>query len=279
MATQTRAKFGYLNYEAMLLNIAQETDPKRKLDAYDLNFTPDTKECYIIAPDLTPWSIKSKVYTFDNINLAVEQLNQNNDTYAGQIIAIKSNEKYYGYIVNPASGGWSVSPLSEQIGEIDYNTIGNRPIKNIYGEIEKPVIVSDLNNGIYTINGQYQISPDINTILSSATNHIVIVEHGADTIHIKRITADDITDYSIANNTTTISKIVTSDFLQENGYITAEEVDIKIAALDAVSRSEVTEYIKETVLANLDNIIDEKIDTKLDEKIIAVDNTEIEALF
>lgn len=40
----TRAKFGYLTYKDMVAKIAD-----KKLDEYDICYTKDTHECYIIS--------------------------------------------------------------------------------------------------------------------------------------------------------------------------------------------------------------------------------------
>ena len=194
MASKSRAKFGYLTYEKMLEKIEAGL-----LDAYDVNFSPDTKECYVIDPDLKPWAVKSKVYTFDSVEDALEQLNHNSDTYNGQVVAIKHDDKYFGYIVNPASGGFSVTPLSEHVAPIDYNNLGNKPIINVVGEFGNPIIISELANGVYVITGQYQIAPEIQTTYSSTANNIFVIEKTDTQIYIKRITAKEIKTYSIVD--------------------------------------------------------------------------------
>lgn len=279
MDLQKRAKFGFLPYDAMIENLKGETDLKKKLDAYDINFTPDTKECYVISTDLTPYPIKSKVYVYDSVESAVEQLNINIDTYAGQIVAVQVNEKYYGYIVNPASGGWSITPLCDHIGKIDYDTLGNRPIKNLYGEMGNPVTVSDLNDGVYIINGQYQISPSVPTLFSSSANNIFVVSKDDTGTYINRISAKDVTKYSIAGDIVTESRTVTIDFLTENGYVTTDYVNEQIAALEIVTKNDLDKYITNTLLENLESIIDQKIDIALDECLIVASDADIEALF
>jgi len=277
MATQTRAKFGYLNYEAMLINISQETNPKKKLDAYDLNFTPDTRECYIIAPDLTPWAIKSKVYTFTSVESAIEQLRQNTDTYPGQIIAIQVAEKYRGYIVNAVSDGWEVSPLSEHAEDIDYDTLGNKPIINLIGTLDNPIVAEELESGIYKIKGQYTISCQLETVFLSASDTLLIIKHEENQTSIKKITADEITDYSIKDDGFSISTVITSDFIK--GYATKDYVDNKIAALDVITRDEVESYIQQAVNNVFDSTLDKGIDQKLDEKLQNVGESEIDTLF
>lgn len=262
--SQTRAKFAYLKYESMLSNLSDETlDPKKKLNAYDINFTPDTKECYIISPDLIPWAINSKVYTFDSIESANEQLNQNTDTYSGQIIAIQYDEKYFGYIVNKNVDGYYVSPLNEYPDEINYDKLGNRPIINLIGTLDEPIMVSDLDTGIYKIKGQYKVSNLEETTYLSASDTLFIVNNQKDTISIKKVTIDDIVDYVITNETLMVNKYITEDFLKEKKYVDSDYVDTKTETVKLLLEDELKKYIVETI----DSVMGESLDKKIDERI------------
>ena len=53
----TRAKFGFLAYDDMLSRIAEGT-----LDQYDIVFSKDTKQVFIINENLEPIAMHSKVY-------------------------------------------------------------------------------------------------------------------------------------------------------------------------------------------------------------------------
>ena len=262
--SQTRAKFAYLKYESMLSNLSDETlDPKKKLNAYDINFTPDTKECYIISPDLIPWAINSKVYTFDSIESVNEQLNQNTDTYSGQIIAIQYDEKYFGYIVNKNVDGYYVSPLNEYPDEINYDKLGNRPIINLIGTLDEPIMVSDLDTGIYKIKGQYKVSNLEETTYLSASDTLFIVNSQKDTISIKKVTIDDIVDYVITNETLMVNKYITEDFLKEKKYVDSDYVDTKTETVKLLLEDELKKYIVETI----DSVMGESLDKKIDERI------------
>ena len=277
---QTRAKFAYLKYESMMLNLKDETlDSKKRLNAYDINFAPDTKECYVIAPDLTPWAIKSKVYTFDSIESANEKLNQNTDTYVGQVIAILYGNKYQGYIVNEDDNGkFYASPLYES-SNINYDELGNRPIINLVGTLDEPIMVSDLETGVYKIKGQYKITDLEETIYLSASNTLFIVQKDTNVINIKKITSDDITDYSIIGDSFVSNIYITDKYLEENGYTTVSYVDSKVEAAKVLLEEELKIYISGMVESAMNDKLDEKIDEKINDYIQPTDNEQITNLF
>lgn len=277
---QTRAKFAYLKYESMMLNLKDETlDSKKRLNAYDINFAPDTKECYVIAPDLTPWAIKSKVYTFDSIESANEKLNQNTDTYVGQVIAILYGNKYQGYIVNEDDNGkFYASPLYES-SNINYDELGNRPIINLVGTLDEPIMVSDLETGVYKIKGQYKITDLEETIYLSASNTLFIVQKDTNVINIKKITSDDITDYSIIGDSFVSNIYITDKYLEENGYTTVSYVDSKVEAAKVLLEEELKIYISGMVESVMNDKLDEKIDEKINDYIQPTDNEQITNLF
>ena len=90
-----RAKYGYMSSASIPLKIQSG-----EIDAYDIIYTTDTHESYVISPDLEPWAVRSKIYVFDSVENANTLLNVNTDTYIGQIVSILVDDKYKGYIVN-----------------------------------------------------------------------------------------------------------------------------------------------------------------------------------
>ena len=149
MSVDSRTKFVYLSYDDITASIGNGV-----LDGYDMCITKDTHEFYIIKEDLTPFAIKSKVYVFNSIDEAVQILNQNTDTYVGQIVSILVDDKYKGHIVNRDSDGkYYVSKLTE-------GDIPESGVVYIKGTLDNKIIVSELGEGTYSIEGQYQIVPD-----------------------------------------------------------------------------------------------------------------------
>ena len=269
-----RAKFGYLTYDDMLIKIQDNI-----LDGYDICYTKDTNECYIIRENFTPSPIRSRVYIFQNESDAITQLNQNTDTYNGQIVSILCGDRYQGYIVNTTNGSFTVSPLNKITESIDYNTLGNRPIVNFVGTLDKPIIVSDLNDGIYNIKGQYKISDLIDTIYLSASNVIFTVRKDADKTFIKSITSNNISDFCISNGSISSHEYITDQYLKDNNYVTAEYVEVKIQALQQSIEEDVKQYVSTIVNEQMGTVLDEKIEAKINEAIEPVESTDINSLF
>ena len=219
--TEAKIKFGYLSYDEMLTRI-----DTGELNEYDVIYSKDRLTTFVISEELKPIEIRSRVYVYDSIVEAESALNTAIDTYIGQIVSIKYNDKYRGYIVNQNIKGFYVTPLDKHPDIIDYNTLGNRPIVNLTGTLDIPIVVSELNSGLYLIKGQYTISDDISTVYLSASGALFSVEKTSSAVYIKKITSTEITDYTVTDVTKSYSYI-TKEFLEENGYTTTSYVDEK----------------------------------------------------
>lgn len=268
-----RAKFFYINRDEI-----EKLIEKGKIDANDIVYTKDSHENIFIGSDLSINPVRSKVYCYEDVNSAIEDLNNASDTYEGQIVSIKTDNKYKGYIVNKIDKNYTVTLLST-LENIDYNTLGNRPITNLTGSLSEPVIVSELDNGVYSISGQYKIFSSIETIFSSSVNHIFLVEKTESEIYVRDISARKIISYSSIEGEIKQKEILTSNYLKENGYITSNEVDTKLQALDILTKTEAQSYIEDTVSKYLDKVLDSTIDQKLNNMIVEVDDSAIDDMF
>ena len=253
-----RAKWAYLSYDSIQTKINEGV-----LDAYDIIYTKDSHENVIISPDLEIWSVRSRIYVFDSVEEANTQLNANTDTYIGQIVAILCNDTYRGYIVNSVDGQFTVTPLWENPEQIDYNALGNRPIVNLEGTLGNTIIVDELDNGIYNIKGQYKIDSSDITLNISANEILFMVEKSDDSIKIKQISHDNITDYLVLDGVITSDTYITSEYLSQCDYATKEYVDIKIAALQESINNDVQKYIADIVDEQLGIVLDEKIENSM----------------
>ena len=271
--TNTRAKFGYLNYDSMIEKISNGV-----FDTNDIVFGKDTHETYIISEDSTPIPMKSKVYVFDSVADANTALNTNTDTYKGQIISILNNDKYSAYIVNQDPNGvYFATVLSAD--NIDYNTLGNRPIENLVGTLDSPIMISNLDTGMYKVKGQYKISStDITTYLST-DGDLFIIEVSATEKFIKRFTKDTIQDYVISDSGVEKKVYVTDKYLIDNGYSTTSYVDSKFTAFEETIRHDIQTYVEQTVEQVIEQKVDEIIDAKLDERIKGSTDEEVQNFF
>ena len=271
MANYTnRSKFIYSNYDEIQTGINNGS-----LDAFDIVYTKDTHENIVIAPDYSAISIKSKIYRFIDVASAEEFLNSASDTYEGQIVSIIFEGYYCAYIVNRRiNGKFYVTPLSVYSGVVDYNTLGNRPINNLSGTIDKPIDIAILDTGQYKIQGKYKIGE---TTYVSANSNIFLIEHSDENTHIKKISANDIIDYIVdINGQVTSSVVPTTEWLASQGYVTEQYVDLKIAALEFITKEEIEEYVSNIVLQNIDATVNTRIDQIINERFSTV--TEREAL-
>jgi hypothetical protein len=277
MANELRVKFGYLYYDEIPTRIENGD-----IDVNDIIFTRDTHETLIISEDLSLVPMRSKVYVFNSVSDANTALNTNTDTYKGQIISILNNDKYSAYIVNQDPNGvYFTTALSAE--NIDYNTLGNRPIENLVGTLDSPIMISNLDIGMYKVKGQYKISAtDITTYLSTDGDLFIIGESDTGKI-IKRFTKDTIQDYVISDNGIEKTTYVTDKYLLDNGYSTTTYVDSKLSAFEETIRQDIQTYVEQTVEQvieqKVDAIIDERLDAKLDERIKGSTDEEVQNFF
>ena len=279
MAEQTnRVKYAYLDYSEI-----QNRIDNGEIDEYDVVFTKDTHEQYLIKDDLSLLNIKSRIYRFDNVKLAKEYLNSNSDTYEGQIVAITDNDLgvYHGYIVNRSGEEYTVTSLADSGNQIDYNSLAHRPVINKSGTLVDPLIVGNLDNGLYSVSGEYKIFSEYPTVFSSSINHLFVVDKEDDKIYVKDVSAKKITTYILSDEQVETQDIVTTDYLDKNKYITENDFDAKIEALNFITRNEISDYVKQITTEYLDQNIDKTVDEKIEEKLesMVVDDSEIENLF
>lgn len=273
-----RVKYAYLNYADISKRIENGD-----IDEYDVIFTKDTHEQYLIKDDLSLLNIKSRIYRFDSIESAKESLNSNSDTYKGQIVAIADNDLgvYHGYIVNRVDEEYTVTSLSDSGTSVDYNALAHRPVVNKTGTLANPLVVGDLENGLYSVSGEYKLFDEYPTIFSSSINHLFLVEKSETESYVKDISAKEVITYSLINGKVTRSELLTQQYLSDNHYVTENDFDAKIAALDYITKVDASEYVKQITTEYLNENLGNIIATKIDEKIstLVVDDTEIEKLF
>ena len=273
----TRAKWAYLPYDSIQPKIDEGI-----LDQFDVIYTSDSHENLIITPDLTLWSVRSRIYTFDSVADANTVLNTNTDTYKGQIVSILNGDKYTAYVVNQDSNGvYSVTTLSAE--NVNYDNLGNRPIENLVGTLDVSIIVENLDTGMYKIKGQYKIYNGEDTVYLSADGDLFIVEISATEKFIKRFTKKTIQDFVISDGEIKKNTYITEEYLADNGYSTNDYVDVKLTAFETSIKNDIESYVEQTVediiINKVDAIIDERLDVKLDERIQISTNEEVEDFF
>lgn len=222
---ESRAKYAYLSYDGMISKIADGT-----LDEYDIIYVTDTKENYVISPDLEPWAVRSRVYVFESVEDANTKLNINTDTYVGQIVSVIVEDKCKGYIVNRDSdGNYYVNKLTE-------GDIPESGVVYIKGTLANKVVIFELGDGIYAIDGQYQIVPS-GTVFMTGSKELFIRSN--DGVH--HINGDSIEKYTVSDDgTVNINTYLTDTDLSQ--YITKS--DAQQIILDLITQNVEDEVIK-----------------------------------
>ena len=270
---QNRSRLSFRKYDEIEDYINQG-----KLDSYDIVYTTDTHENVVIDPELNIIPIRSKIYRFPDIATANDYLNTASDSYEGQVVAILANGKYTGYIINKNKDNeFYVSPLSDP-GKIDYDTLGNRPIINKVGTLDNPITIENLDDGIYKIRGQYKLSINAVTVYLSTLDNIFLVRKDSDHTYIKKISATDITDYTVnSDGSTSASTIPTSKMLKD--YATKTYVEERLAALDFITKGEVESFVTQTVTEILNSQLDTLVEEKVKNIYAPSEKSDIDILF
>lgn len=91
-----------------------------KIDENDILITKDTGEFILISSDHELKPITSRTYTYNSVEEALKVLNEREDTYVGQVVAIWDGKQYAGYVVNYRNGKYQTDPLAAPEIHLDY---------------------------------------------------------------------------------------------------------------------------------------------------------------
>ena len=116
-----RYKAGYMNFS----EIADRLE-NGKLNAYDVVYTKDTHETIFINENKELIRTQSRVLVFNSVVQAEAALNQNPDTYIGQVVGIVDGEWIRSYNVNYADNKFIV----RKMGVDTYPQLGDKPSIN-----------------------------------------------------------------------------------------------------------------------------------------------------
>ena len=145
-------------------------------------------------------------------------------------------------------------------------------IPELTGTLENKIILSSLDDGLYQVKGQHKITADHATTFDSSSFILVVVQTTAEGKKVRRITADELTTYTIGEDlSVTANEVATKDYLDEKGYATEDYVDAKIAVLKQELEDEIEELVEPVVRPLVEQIIDEEIQPE--------DNSRIDELF
>jgi len=143
---------------------------------------------------------------------------------------------------------------------------GNQGIPEIIGTSTNPIILSELEPGLYRVKGTYKISPNYATTIIATIDHIAFVAK-AGNITIKVIDDATITDYIVEGEDVIFKdEYATKKYIADN-YASVTYVDNKIAVVEAeISEimaefhDKVVEIVYEVLNLSLDSISETYID-------------------
>lgn len=145
------------------------------------------------------------------------------------------------------------------------------------GNVEVPLVLSELDNGVHMVSGSYKMTKDSETVHSSIAYFLVLVNRTDEGTTVRTITANEISNFVIdaSGTATKTDTVVTTDYLEQQGYTTEEELDVKVEALKVSVEEELKEYVDETVPAQVALLVPEEVQ----KYVSTATEEEIEGLF
>ena len=187
-----RSRLGYLNAEDIQTRIDDGL-----LDEYDVVLVKDQDTAAFIAPDKTIHHIGARLNAYMSERTAIRALNASPTTYVGMPVAIYYNGSYKLFLVDGTVGDWTVLPAWGNPSNFSYNDLVDVPLINKIGTSEDVVILNELADGMYAVNGKFKVTADSSTTFSLSSPELVIVQNNG--TEIKRINATEITSYDTSS--------------------------------------------------------------------------------
>lgn len=143
--------------------------------------------------------------------------------------------------------------LTEEKPVDDYDLLKNIPIVNKHGDVSSPIVLSDLEDGSYSISGQYKIGGNMSTVYVPSKSVMVLVDSDEEHKYITRLGAKYIYTYEVdlISMSVVMNKYVTQSWVLEQGYATEAYVNQAIEDLYNRIASETVDTI--TKVSQLEN--------------------------
>lgn len=154
-----------------------------------------------------------------------------------------------------------------------YADLEDKPILHLYGSLANAIILSELEDGIYCITGQYVIGGDFEAIHSSNRDVIFSVERSETDVTVTKVAGSQIVRFIIDEDYhCTIDKYVTEKWMSTQDFITTDEVEAYVAGY---LQAAVPDLVGEA----MDQQFEEKLDVALNERFFEVEQSDITDLF
>ena len=114
-----------------------------------------------------------------------------------------------------------------------YDQLANIPVTNKYGEVVSPLVLMDLENGSYSVSGQYKIGGDLETIYVTSSKVLFLIDSDEENKYITKLDPKNICTYTVNISTSTVikSNYATETWVLAQGYATETFVNQAIKNL------------------------------------------------
>lgn len=148
---------------------------------------------------------------------------------------IKENTFYLCDGIGYLSINGKLVPVLKDISDsvTSYDDLADVPITNKFGDITTPVLLSELDNGSYSVSGQYIVGGNLKTIFVPSSAVMFLIDSDEEFKYITKLGAKEVLIYKI--NLLTMEVVedtyVTESWVLAQGYTTKNYVDEAIEAL------------------------------------------------
>lgn len=202
-----RSRLGYLAYADIQTRIDEG-----KLDEFDVVLVKDRDTAAYIAPDGSIHDITARMDAYLTESTAIRALNASPYTYVGMPVAIRYEGSYKLFIVDGEHGAWEVLPAWGNPVNFSYNELVDVPVINKTGTISEPVILNQLVDGMYAVNGIVKVTADSSSTTLFSTELVVIKNNGNS---IQRMSGDKTHSYEIDGEIIKEAEVTTDDKVDE----------------------------------------------------------------
>lgn len=145
-------------------------------------------------------------------------------------------------------------PVFKEISESanSYDDLADVPVVNKIGSMGAEIILSELDDGSYSVKGNYKIGGSLDGVHIASSGAIVLVESDEEYKYITKLGANKIYvyKYNIATGETSGDKYVTESWIAKQGYTTTTYVD---AAIEELYQKLANEALIITKVSQLEN--------------------------
>lgn len=122
--------------------------------------------------------------------------------------------------------------ISSSDSVTSYDKLSDTPIVNKKGDYSSPVILSDLEDGVYSVTGEYKIGGNLETMFSSKNKLFIIESNEEAEKKITRFDGGEISVYTVNSEAETVKTLyATQEWVSSQGYTTQNYVDEAIDEL------------------------------------------------